>query len=123
MANLNEIVILTAYRPFLSFLTVYKMDNFRGIDDRRILIRNLCYVTGVTLLIANYLCPFLSSELLVFIQNDFNLKTSGVQFSFFVGGAPAMSVHLLLLWKCYTIIDTLEYLQEIVVERKFRSQN
>lgn len=122
MENNKEIIILRAYRPFLKFLSVYNMDKFRGIDDWRIFTRNLCYVTCVTLLIVNYLCPFLSSELLVFIQQHFNLKTSGVQFSFFVGGTPTMSVHFLLIWKCYNIIDTLDYLQEIIDERKFHSK-
>lgn len=118
MKNNREIVILRAYRPFLTFLTMYKLDNFRHNVDRRILMRNICRATGVTLLLAIYLCPFLSSELIVFIESKFDLNASGVRFSYFVGGAPTMSVHLLLIWKCNKIIETLDYLRGIVMDRK-----
>lgn len=119
MIKNRGIVILRCYRPFLTFLAVYKFVNFRNNIGRRILFRNIFRAFCVTLLLTIYLCSFLSSELFVFIQSDFDLNARGVEFSFFVGGAPAMFVHLLLIWKCDKIVDTLGYLQEIVVEREF----
>lgn len=120
MQNSKDIIILRAYRPFLAFLTVFKFDNFRNIDkNRRNLLRNFLCTIGVSLLIINYNCPFLATELSVFIQSNFDLKTGGVQFSYFCCGCPTIAVHLLLIWKSNNIIDTLDYLHGIVMERRF----
>lgn len=116
---MGKIVILHAYRPFLTFLTMYKSEKFQNINNRRVLIGNICRALGVTLLIIFYLCLFLSSELLVFIKSDFDLNVGGVEFSYFVGGVPSLAVHLLLIWKCDNITDALDYLHGIVIKRKF----
>lgn len=119
MQNTKDILILRAYRPFLTFLTVFKFDNFRNIDNNRDnLLRNILCTIGVSLLMLNYNCPFLATELWVFIQSNFDLKTGGVQFSYFICGCPTIAVHLLLIWKSNNIIDTLDYLCGVVMERK-----
>lgn len=118
MKTNKGVIILRTYRPFLTFLSVYKFDNFRNTIDRRILLLNICRAIGVFLLLLIYLCSFLASELFVFIESDFDLNAKGVQFSYFVGGAPAIFVHLLLMWKLENIVDTLDYLHGIVEERE-----
>lgn len=69
MKEIDEIVILRAYRPFLTFLTMYKSEKFQNINNRRTLIQNISRAVGVTMLLISYLGIFLATELFVFIKS------------------------------------------------------
>lgn len=124
MENNREMITLRAYRPFVTILNVFNRDNFRGSNSLdknhnwRILIRNICRALSVAIVIVNYVCPFLLTELWVFVRSNYDLKASGLQFSYFIGGWPATYVHFLLMYKIDNIKDTLDYLQRIVSERE-----
>lgn len=118
MQNNEEIFILHAYRPFLTFLSVYKAANFRNIDDQRIFARNILHAVGATLLIVLTVW-FMSVQLMVFVNCNFDLNVGGAQFSFFLCCAPAFCVHLLLIWNFDEVMATIGCLQTIVVEREF----
>lgn len=115
--KMGKIVILRAYRPFLTCLTVYKLDNFRT-SDRRILFRNICRAIGFTLTFAIFLLLFLLTEFLACYNKNFDLNVIVGPFSFFLVTSLVVPVYFVMLWKSNKIIDTLDYLDEVVVASK-----
>lgn len=118
MENNKKNCILHAYRPFLAFISVYKMENFRNIDDRRVFHRNNWRAVGATLLSLVNIW-FVAVQLMVFVNCNFDLNVGGAQFSFVLCCAPAIFVHLLFIWNCGDVTAAIDYLQEIVLEREF----
>lgn len=117
MKNHEKIVILRAYRPFLKYLTVYKFDNFRT-DEAAILGRNIRHAIALTFLFAVFTFIFLPAQFLVSYKNHFNLRLVIQPLSFLLAGLPASLVYFLMFWKSKKVVDTIDYLHGIVVERK-----
>lgn len=120
MENHEKIVILRAYRPFLKYLTVYKLDNFRA-DEGTILSRNIRHAIGLAFLFAVFTFIFLPAQFLVSYTNHFNLRLIIQPLAFLLAGLPAPLVYFLMFWKSNKVIDTLDYLHGIVVESKLCS--
>lgn len=116
MENSKSVSIPTTYRPFLIFLTVYKINRFRT-TDRCTLIRNICQATGVTLLLIIFVCLYLSYELTVCIRERFNLNVISPALSFFLGSSQMVVIYFLLIFKSNEIIDVIEHINEIVKKR------
>lgn len=118
MQKSQEVVTLRAYKPFLTFLSAYKANNFRNIDDRSVLCVNILRAVGVTLLMIMN-AWFSLVQLMVFINCKFDLNIGGAQFSFFLCCAPVFCLHFVLIYKINEVIATIEYLHTIVREREF----
>lgn len=118
--NKPKIIILRAYRPLLTCLTVYKRDNFHS-SDGRILIRNICRATVLTIFFGVYMCVFLATEFFVSCSHNFNLNEIVQPLSFFLITSPLTIIYFIMFWKCNKVIDILNSLDGIVVESKFFS--
>lgn len=117
MPKNEEIVVLNAFRPFLTYLTIYKFDNFQN-NDRRILSRNIWRAIGLTVLLAVYSFIFVLSEFAECYKNNFDLAKIVQKLAFVVLGLPVPLIYLGLFWKSDKIIDVIDYLHGILVERK-----
>lgn len=120
MESNEKFRILRAFRPYLTLLTLYNWENFRG-QTALIFTRNIYRAVGMTVAFIAYLILFLSSELLVCIKENFNLNVIAQPFAFFLGGSQAMFIYCLISWKSHKVIETLDYLQQIVEKRTFCS--
>lgn len=116
MENSDEIVILRAYRPFLTFLSVFKLDNFRCID-RCILLRNVCRAIGCSVIIA-VTVTFVLTDLFVSYKHNFELDKIIQQLSFVVIGITLPLIYAIMFWNTQRIVDILDDLHGIVVESK-----
>lgn len=116
MRNNEGFVVLRAYSPFLTYVTVYKLDNFRNVD-RRNLFRNIFRAVGVTVLLAEFTL-FLSAEFSVSYKNNFALNGTAQQLSFAIIGFPVPLIYFVIFWKSQKIIETLDVLRGVVVERR-----
>lgn len=109
--------MLSAFRPFLTYLTIYKLDNFRN-NDRRTLSRNIWRAVGLTALLAVYTFIFVLSEFAACYQNQFDLDRIVQKLAFVILGLPVPLIYLGLFWKSDKIIDVFDYLHGILTERK-----
>lgn len=119
MGKNGKILILRAYRPFLSILTAYDVDNFRT-NDQRILKHNILLVISVSALLFAYVFLFLPMELSTCIEHSFNLNVIGQQISFSLGGSQVLFIYGAFWWKRDKLIATFDYLHGIVEKRKKR---
>lgn len=117
----KEIVILRAYDPFLTYLTVYKLGNFRNFD-RRNLFRNIWRAVGVTIIFATFTL-FMSAEFVVAYRSNFALNETAQQLAFVIIGFPVPLIYFVMFWKSHKIIDTLNILRGVVVESRLISFN
>lgn len=113
----KEIVILQAYRPFVTYFTVYSLDNFRNID-RRTLFRHTWRAVGVTIAFAVFVLIFLLPLFVVCYQHRFDLNVIIEQLAFAILGLPAMPIYLVMFWKSEKVINVVASLNEAVVESK-----
>lgn len=118
MQNSKEVVILRAYRPFLTYLTVFELDNFRNINSGRILARNIGRAVGVTLIFVLITFIFLGSEFIVSYNHQFDLNEVAQQVSYVILVLPAPFIYLYLFWKSSKIVETIDHLHGIVAQSK-----
>lgn len=116
MPQNKDFLVLSAYRPFITYLTIYKVDNFRS-DDWRILSRNIGRAIGVSILfIISFV--FTLSDFFVSYDNNFALNKS-VQNSIFVLILSQLPpIYIVVFRKSHKIINALDYLCGIVIESK-----
>lgn len=115
--NDDNILILRTFRPLLTFLTLYNLDNFRE-KSRRVIARNICRAISITVAFAAYVFLFLSSELLQCSNDRFVLSKIAQPLSFFIGGCQIIFIYPLLFGRSSRIIEILDDLQEIVERRE-----
>lgn len=115
--TLPDFIVLRAFRPFLVYLTMYKAKNFRN-ENRLIVIRNICRVVVHLVMFSILYAVFVPAEVLVCYTNQFVLSKIADPMSYFLAVLPAIFVYILLFSKSDKIIETLDILHEIVVERK-----
>lgn len=110
----GDVIVLRAYRPFIEYLTVFKLDNFRN-DDCHILSRNICRAIGV--LILHMICLlFTLSEFFVSYENNFALNESVQNVIFVIVLLQIPLIYSAMFRKSLKITSTLDCLREIVVE-------
>lgn len=114
--NTGEIVILRAFRPLLTLLTVYKWHNFRN-KSCGLLMRNICRAIGITILFSSYAVLFLSSELMVCVKEKFDLDVIAQPLSFLLGGCQVQYIYFSILWKSAEVTKVLDRLHEIIKKR------
>lgn len=112
----KKMLILRAYRPFLTYLTVYKLNNFRN-KERRILFRNIWRALGVSALIALTFL-FLSSELAACYEYNFALNKTVQHFAYVILAVQLLCIYLVMFWKSHKAIDIFDDLHKIVVENR-----
>lgn len=96
---------------------MYKLESFRNCEGS-ILKQNIQLAIGLTLLFAVFTFIFLPTQFLVCYRNITDFKLIVQPLSFLLAGTPATFVYFLMVWKRDTVVDTLDYLHGIVVERK-----
>lgn len=114
----RKVIILRAYRPLLTCLTVYKLENFHSRDGR-ILARNFCRAIVLTILFGVYMCIFLATEFFVSCSHNFDLNEIVQPLSFFLITSPLTIIYFVMFCKCSKVIGILNFLLGIVVESKF----
>lgn len=114
MSTDERTVILRAYRPFLTYLTVYKLNNFRN-KERRVLLRNVSRAVGVALLIVLTFL-FLSSQLAACYEYNFALDKTVQCLAYAILGIQLLCIYLVMFWESHKAIDIFEYLHKVVVE-------
>lgn len=117
MEKREEIVVLGAYRPFLSILTAFDSKNFRS-NDRRVLKWSIFRAFSMSCLILPYVFLFLPMELITCFKHKFNLNVIGQEISFFLGGFQVLVIYGLLMWNRAKLPETCDYLHGIVKKRK-----
>lgn len=120
MSTDKQIVILRAYRPFLTYLTVFKFNNFRN-KERRILCRNISRGAGVSTLFA-FTFLFLSSELAACAEYNFALDKTVQHFAYIILGMQLLCIYLVLFWNSHKAFDIFDYLHKVVNESRSTSQ-
>lgn len=118
--NNGEIVILRAFRPLLTLLTVYKWKNFRN-KSCRLLIQNICRAVAITILFSSYTLLFLSSELFLCFKEKFNLDVIRQPLSFLLGGCQVQYIYFSIFWKSKEVFKVLDRLHDIIKKRKIFS--
>ena len=116
MPDKPEIMILRAFRPFQTILTIFKLNNFRSPNHH--ITRNIIRAIGFALLLFVYVFLFIASELSMCVQYNFNLNFVAQPLSFLIGGSQVFNIYVILIWKIDKVVEALEYFHAIVEARK-----
>lgn len=84
------------------------------MSDRQALIQNIYNAIALAVAFGIFLFIFLPTQFIMCCNKD--LREIVRPFSFFLAIAPAMLIYLIMFGKSNKIIDTLDYLHEVVVE-------
>lgn len=117
MEESEEIVILRAYRPFLSILTAFDLNNFRGVVNRRELKYSILIAIVISVFLFVFVIMFLPMELAACIKQKFNLNVICQEISFFLGGTQGLVIYGSFMWEHKKFTEIFDYLFGIVKQR------
>lgn len=112
-----RIVILRAYRPFLTSIALFERDNFRHHSD--VLIRNIGRFIGICILFFLFVFVYLGGGLFDSYNRRHDLTATLLRVSYCILSLPTPFIYIYMIWKKQRIIETLEQLHGIVVESKY----
>lgn len=110
--------VFYTFRPFHRIITVYNFDNFRNINDHRVIIRNIYDAIVIFLSFLMYFIAVALNCWTCFFY-EFDLHRNAHQLVALLCTAPMLLIHILITKNSHQITNVIIRLQGSVERRKF----